>query len=118
MREETTSSNVSAKNNDLVSLLCSAEGEPPLTFTWTKDQKQMASYAESHRSFSSSVLALQVSNERSFGEYVCHIRDRFSNTNRSFWIVREGKTTTMGNTYYVQYFCCITFDKLMNILVS
>ena len=37
---------IKAKEGDLVNLLCSAQGEPPITFSWEKDQKPLESFME------------------------------------------------------------------------
>ena len=38
-----SSGDIKAKEGDLVNLLCSAQGEPPITFSWEKDQKPLES---------------------------------------------------------------------------
>ena len=83
-----SSSDIKAKEGDLVNLLCSAQGEPPITFYWEKDQKTMKSSVEMDKPLRSSFLVLTIKDKTSFGQYICHIRDRFQTTKNVIWIQR------------------------------
>ena len=73
-----SSSDIKAKEGDLVNLLCSAQGEPPIIFYWEKDQKTVKSSVEIDKPQRlSSFLVLTIKDKTSFGQYICHIRDRF-----------------------------------------
>jgi hypothetical protein len=82
-----SSGEIKAKEGDLVNLLCSAQGEPPIAFTWKKDQKTFQSFSETQTPHRSSLLVLTVKDHDSFGKYTCHIRDRFENTVHEIWIL-------------------------------
>ncbi len=75
-----SSGDIIAKEGDLVNLLCSAQGEPPVSFTWKKDQKPLESFMENDKPQHSSVLVLTLKDQASFGKYICHIQDRFQRT--------------------------------------
>ncbi|CAB4038919.1 Receptor-type tyrosine- phosphatase delta, partial [Paramuricea clavata] len=86
-----SSGDIKAKEGDLVNLLCSAQGEPPITFSWEKDQKPLDSIVEieiekPHRS---SFLVVTVKDQTSFGQYICHIRDRFQSTTHTISIQKD-----------------------------
>ena len=88
-----SSGNVKAKKGDLVNLLCSAQGEPPITFSWEKDQKSLESQlVEAKNPHRSSLLVVTVKDEKSFGKYTCHIRDRFQSTTHTIWIEKLKNT--------------------------
>ena len=88
---------IKAKKGDLVNLLCSAQGEPPITFSWEKDQKSLKSQCVEVENphHCSSLLTVTVKDEKSFGKYTCHIRDRFQSTTHTIWIEKLKNT---GNT--------------------
>ncbi|CAB4021293.1 Receptor-type tyrosine- phosphatase delta, partial [Paramuricea clavata] len=79
---------IKAKEGDLVNLLCSAQGEPPITFSWEKDQKPLESFTETEKPHRSSFLVVTVT-ETSFGKYICHIRDRFQSTTHTISIQKD-----------------------------
>ena len=88
-----SSGDIKAKEGDLVNLLCSAQGEPPITFSWEKDQKPLKSFVVQPQR--SSLLIVTVKDQTSFGKYTCHIRDRFQSTTHTIWIVKDtGKAET------------------------
>ena len=72
-----SSSHIKAKIGDLVNLLCSAQGEPPIFFSWTKDKRTLESFTLKKKPHPSSLLVVTIEDEANFGKYVCHIRDRF-----------------------------------------
>ena len=72
-----SSNDVKAKEGDLVNLLCSAQGDPPITFSWIKDQKALKSFMEKEQPHRSSLFVVKIKHESSCGKYTCHIRDRF-----------------------------------------
>ena len=84
-----SSGEVKAKEGDLVTLLCSAQGEPPITFTWEKDMKQSKSFTETDEPYHSSFLVLQLEDDESFGKYICHVRDRFQTTSHEIWVRKD-----------------------------
>ena len=90
-----SSGDIKAKEGDLVNLLCSAQGEPPITFTWEKDQKPLQSLMEIKKPHRSSLLVVTVKDQTSFGEYICHIRDRFKSTTHTISILKD-----TGNTAF------------------
>ena len=84
-----SSSDINAKEGDLVNLLCSAQGEPPITFYWEKDQKTMKSSVEMDKPYRSSFLVLTIKDETSFGKYICHIRDLFQSTTHTVLVQKD-----------------------------
>ena len=72
-----SSSDIKAKIGDLVNLLCSAKGEPPIIFSWIKDQKSLESFTLKEQPHRSSLLVVKIKDETNFGIYVCHIQGRF-----------------------------------------
>ena len=90
-----SSGDIKAKEGDLVNLLCSAQGEPPITFTWEKDQKLLESFIEKDEPHRSSFLVVTVKDQTSFGKYICHIRDRFKSTTHTISILKD-----TGNTAF------------------
>ena len=90
-----SSGDIKAKEGDLVNLLCSAQGENPITFTWEKDQKSLKSFMEKEKPHRSSLLVVTVKDQTSFGKYICHIRDRFDNTTHAISIQKD-----TGNTVF------------------
>ena len=102
-----SSGDIKAKKGDLVNLLCSAQGEPPITFSWKKDQKSMKSFMEKEEPYRSSSLVVTVEDEKSFGKYTCHIRDyRFQSTTHTISIEKY-----TGNTALEVGFIFIIFHK-------
>ena len=93
-----SSGDIKVKQGDLVNLLCSAQGEPPITFSWVKDQKPLESLAEIADPHRSSLLFVKVKDETSFGKYVCHVRDRFQSTTHAILIETE---TCKGNIKFI-----------------
>ena len=84
-----SSGDIKAKEGDLVNLLCSAQGEPPITFSWEKDQKPLASLTEIEKPHRSSLLVVTLKDQTSFGKYICHIRDRFQTTTHTILVKKE-----------------------------
>jgi hypothetical protein len=89
-----SSGDIIAKEGDLVNLLCSAQGEPPVSFTWEKDQKPLESFMENDKPQHSSLLAVTLKDQASFGKYICHIQDRFQSTTHT---IRVSKVNQAGN---------------------
>ena len=98
-----SSADIKAKESDLVNLLCSVQGEPPITFNWEKDQKTLESFMEKEQPHRSTLLVVKIKGESSFGNYTCHIRDRFQSTTTYTILVQKAHTilvkkkTTKGN---------------------
>ena len=92
-----SSSDIKAKEGDVVNLLCSAQGEPPITFYWKKDKKTMESSTEMDKPLRSSFLVLTIKDKTSFGQYVCHIRDRFQTTKHVIFVQRMEDCNYQGN---------------------
>ena len=74
---KTSSGDIKAKEGDVVNLLCSAQGEPPITFKLGENRKPLESFMEKEKPHCSSLLVVTVKDQTSFGKYTCHIRDRF-----------------------------------------
>ena len=94
-----SSSDITAKEGDIVSLVCSVHGEPPITFSWEKDNKSLESFMEVKQPHHSSLLLVKVKDETSLGKYVCHIRDRFQNTTHTIFVQKKtcsGKDTRLN----------------------
>jgi hypothetical protein len=89
-----SSGDIKAKEGDLVNLLCSAEGELPITFSWEKDQKPLESFIEKDKPHRSSFLVVTVKDQTNFGKYICHIRDRFQSTTHTISIQKDTGNTT------------------------
>ena len=100
-----SSGDIKAEEGDLVNLLCSAQGEHPITFTWEKDQKPLESLVEIEKPHRSSLLVVTVKDQTSFGKYICHIRDRFQTTTHTISIQKD-----TGNTAF-DLFIFHKFDK-------
>ena len=96
---KTSSGDIKAKEGDLVNLLCSAQGEPPVSFSWEKDKKPLESFMEKDKPHRSSLLVLTVKDQTSFGKYTCHIRDRFESTTYTIWVLKDTciSNPTSGN---------------------
>ena len=75
-----SSGNIRAKHGDLVSLMCFAHGESPITFSWEKDNMTLESFVETEKPYRSSFLVVALNNQTSFGKYICHIRGRSYST--------------------------------------
>ena len=90
-----SSGDIKAKEGDLVNLLCSAQGEPPITLSWEKDQKPLESFVEKEKPHRSSFLVVKVKDETSFGKYVCHIQDRFQSTTHTISIQKLEDTISV-----------------------
>ena len=58
-----SSGDIKAKEGDLVNLLCSAQGEPPITFSWEKDQKPLESFMEKDKPHRSSLLTVRMKDQ-------------------------------------------------------
>ena len=99
-----SSGDIKAKEGDLVNLLCSAQGEPPITFSWEKDQKPLESFTETEKPHRSSFLVVTEIDETSFGEYICHIRDRFESTTHII-SVQEDTGNTAFDLFILHQFC-------------
>ena len=84
-----SSSDIKAKEGDVVNLLCSAQGEPTITFYWEKDQKTMKSTTEMDKPHRSSLLVLTVKDEASFGKYICHVQDLFQSTTHTVLVQKD-----------------------------
>ena len=88
-----SSSDVLAKEGDLVNLLCSAQGEPPITFSWEKDQKPLESFMVKDKPYRSSLLVVSIKDQTSFGKYICHIQDSFQSTTTYTILIEELEET-------------------------
>jgi hypothetical protein len=86
---KTSSGDIKAKEGDLVNLLCSAQGEPPVSFSWEKDKKPLESFMEKDKPHRSSLLVVTVKDPTSFGKYTCHIRDRFESTTYTMSVLKD-----------------------------
>ena len=91
-----SSGDIKAKEGDLVNLLCSAQGEPPITFSWEKDQKPLNSIVEIEKPQRSSFLVVTVKDQTSFGKYICHIKDRFQSTTHTISIQKLEDTGNLA----------------------
>ena len=91
-----SSGDIKAKEGDLVNLLCSAQGELPITFTWEKDQKSLNSIVEIEKPHRSSFLVVTVKDQTSFGKYNCHIRDRLQSTTHTIWVQKLEDTGNLA----------------------
>ncbi|CAB4010637.1 AGAP009518, partial [Paramuricea clavata] len=99
-----SSGDIKAKEGNLINLLCSAQGEPPITFSWGKDQNPLNSLMEIEKPHSSSLLVVTVKDQTSFGKYICHIRDRFQSTTHTISIRKDTCNTAfeLFNLYIKQ----------------
>ena len=84
-----SSGEIKAKKGDLANLLCSAQGEPLITFNWKKDQKPLKSFVATEKPHRNSLLVVKVKDETSFGKYICDIRDKFKNTAHTILVEKE-----------------------------
>ena len=111
-----SSSDIKAKEGDLVNLLCSAQGEPPITFYWEKDKKTMESFIVKENPLHSSLLVLTMKDEASFGKYICHIRDRFQKTGiaHTIWIKKLEDT---GSEKYLAGIIVLTIFLIILIVI-
>ncbi|CAB4016340.1 Receptor-type tyrosine- phosphatase delta [Paramuricea clavata] len=81
-----SSVDVMAKIGNHVNLLCAAEGEPPISFRWEKAKSPIKSILETDKPYHSSLVVLKMRDLSSFGEYTCHVRDRFSTVSHTIQI--------------------------------
>ena len=88
-----SSGDIKAKEGDLVNLLCSAQGEPPITFSWEKNQKPLKSLTETEKPLRSSFLVVKLKDETSFGKYICRIQDRLEATDHTILVEKETSLT-------------------------
>ncbi|CAB4022221.1 Receptor-type tyrosine- phosphatase delta, partial [Paramuricea clavata] len=88
-----SSGDIKAKEGELVNLLCSAQGELPITFTWEKDQQPLESLVKIKQPHRSSFLVVTVKDQTSFGKYICLIRDRFKCTTTHTISIQKLKDT-------------------------
>ena len=84
-----SSGEIKAKERDLANPLCSAQGEPLITFNWEKDQKPLKSFVATEKPHRSSLLVVKVKDETSFGKYICDIRDKFKTTAHTILVEKE-----------------------------
>ena len=85
-----SSGDVKAEIGDTVNLLCSAEGEPPVSFQWQKDKTATKSFTEIKKPYHASLLVVKIKDQSAFGEYICHIRDRFETVSYTIQILSTG----------------------------
>ncbi|CAB4019823.1 Down syndrome cell adhesion molecule homolog isoform X2 [Paramuricea clavata] len=88
-----SSGDIKAKEGELVNLLCSAQGELPITSTWEKDQQPLESLVKIKQPHRSSFLVVTVQDQTSFGKYICLIRDRFKSTTTHTISIQKLKDT-------------------------
>ncbi|XP_028402297.1 uncharacterized protein LOC114525264 [Dendronephthya gigantea] len=108
-----SSSDEIAKEGDLVNLLCSAQGEPPITFSWEKDQTSLEAFMEKDTPHRSSLLVASMKDQSSFGKYICHIKDRFQSTTTYTISVEKLKET--GN--YVAGIIVLSILLFISLLI-
>ena len=114
-----SSNDIKAKEGDLVNLLCSAQGEPPITFSWTKDQKTLEGFMEKKEFHRSSLLVIKVRDETSFGKYICHIRDRFQATTHTIVVQKLEDTSSvqkLEETNFKEYLIVIIVMAILLII--
>ena len=100
MSTNISSGDTKAKEGDLVNLLCSAQGEPPITLSWEKDQKPLESFAVvNEEPYRSSLLVVKVKDETSFGEYICDIRDRYESATHTILVEKETGKNCIHSIY-------------------
>ncbi len=110
-----SSGDIKAKEGDLVNLLCSAQGEPPITFSWEKDQKPLESFMEKDKPHRSSLQTVRMKDQtRLFGKYICHIRDRFQSTAHTIWI-QELQDTGIFRFLNLKRYACFN-NKQINAM--
>jgi hypothetical protein len=95
-----SSGDIKAKEGDLVNLLCSAQGELPITFSWEKDQKPLESFTKTEKPHRSSLLVVTVKDQTNFGKYICLTQDRFQSTNHTILVQKQEDT---GNICFCRY---------------
>ncbi|XP_028417077.1 uncharacterized protein LOC114541340 [Dendronephthya gigantea] len=108
-----SSGDVMAKEGDLVNLLCSAQGEPPITLSWEKDQKPLKSFVEKDVPYRSSLLVASMKDQSSFGKYICHIKDRFQST--ATYTISVEKLKETGN--YVAGIIVLSILLFISLLI-
>ena len=102
--KHSSSAHVHAMIGDTVNLLCTAKGEPPLTFWWEKDNRKIPSYVEKAEKYQrSSILSVKLINQTSYGKYICYIRNQFNNITHSIVIdgLPTGKIFNMNDWFVV-----------------
>ena len=109
-----SSGDIKAKEGDLVNLLCSAQGEPPITFSWEKYQKPLESFMEKDKPHRSSLLTVRMKDQTRFGKYICHIRDRFQSTAHTIWI-QELQDTSIFRFLNLKRYACFN-NKQINAM--
>jgi len=86
-----SSRDVKAEIGESVNLLCSAEGEPPVSFRWEKDKKATKSFTQIENPYHGSFLLVKIKDQSGFGEYICSIRDRFETVSYTIRVWKTGK---------------------------
>ena len=109
-----SSGDIKAKEGDLVSLLCSAQGKLPITFSWKKDRKLLKSFTVTDKRYRISFLVVKVKDETSFGKYICHMKDSFNSTNHT---ISVSKLEDSLDTCYKKYLMAIIFLAALLIIL-
>ncbi|XP_028397384.1 uncharacterized protein LOC114521168 [Dendronephthya gigantea] len=114
-----SSGNVIGKEGDLVNLLCSAQGEPPITFSWEKDQTPLGGFIVKDMPHRSSLLVVTVKGEKSFGKYICHVHDRFQSTTYTVSVQKPTDCGSFGNHLVgiIVLIILVVFSLVMNALL-
>ena len=94
-----SSGDIIVKIGNSVNLLCSAEGEPPISFRWEKDNKAMKSFSRTEKPYHSSTLFVRVKDQSDFGEYTCHIQDRFTTVSHTIRLLNISGNQTIHTVY-------------------
>jgi hypothetical protein len=98
--------------------MCSAQGEPPITFSWEKDKKPLESLVEINNPRRSSLLVVTMKDETSFGKYTCYVRDRFQSTTHTIWIEISGKEKSDdGSEKYLAGFIVVIIFLITSFLI-
>ena len=113
-----SSGDIKAKEGDLVNLLCSGQGELPITFSWEKDQKSLKSFVEIEKPHRSSFLTVKMKDQTSFGKYICHIRDQFQSTAYTIWIQELQDTGIIPLSQFKKIYGCFKNKQMQCKLYS
>ena len=98
-----SSSSIKTNLGESVTMLCAATGEQPITFAWFKDLKPISSFVEVQNPFPSSILVIKLEDKGSFGNYICQIRDRSSETSHAVVVADSSTGWLLFDSFFISF---------------
>ena len=109
---ELSSSSIKARKKDTVTMICVAQGEPPITFSWKKNNQSLSSFGELQEPYPGSILLVTLKDKESFGKYICDVHDRFSQKDHSITV----EDLSTGYNFFVSEFLILPRDRMFTTL--